>query len=396
MTFPLEGIRIVSVEQYGAGPFGTLALADLGAEVIRIENPAEGGDVGRHVRIPEDPLGEGDSLFHQSFNRNKKSIVLDLKHPAGRAVLHRLAAASDAVFNNLRGDQSGKLGLDYESLRRVNETIVCVHLSAFGRENERRGWPGYDYLMQAECGYFHVTGEPGGDPQRMGLSLVDLSAGLQAAVAILSGIIGARTRGKGRDLDVSLFGTAVANLAYVGTWYLTAGVATGRQERSAHPSLVPCQLYRSGDGWIFLMCNKEKFWPHLCEAIGRPALASRYPRFADRLRHRDRLTAILDEALSARSTAEWMAAFAGMVPAAPVLDIGDALDNPFVRRAGHLLAYRTSDGTPVTTVGPAIRIPGAAPLARPAPGLGADLEAVMSALGDAPGDGNCRIRSRRR
>ena len=383
MAFPLKGVRIVAVEQYGAGPFGTLPLADLGAEIIRIENPAEGGDVGRRVRHPADPLSEGDSLFHQAFNRNKKSIALDLKHPKGREILHRLTGTADAVFNNLRGDQPERLGLDYESLKAVDEAIVCVHLSAYGRDNERAGWPGYDYLMQAECGYLSVTGEPGSEPQRMGLSLVDLSSGLQAAIAILSGIIGARATGRGGDLDVSLFGSAVANLAYVGTWYLTADVNTGRQRRSSHPNLTPSQLYRTGDGWIFIMCNKEKFWPALCDAIGRPELAldPRFAGFAERLHNRDRLTELLDAALSARATAEWMAAFAGKVPAAPVHDIGGALDNPFVRAAGHLLSYDAPDGTRVTTTGPAIRIPGVEPLASPAPELAGDLEAVMAQIG---------------
>ena len=400
MTFPLKDVRIVAVEQYGAGPFGTLPLADLGAQIIRIENPAEGGDVSRHVRVPVDPLSEGDSLFHQAFNRNKKSITLELKHPRGREILHRLVATADAVFNNLRGDLPEKLGLDYNSLRCVDERIVCVHLSAYGRDNERAGWPGYDYLMQAECGYLSVTGEPGAEPQRMGLSLVDYSSGLQAAIAILSGIIGARATGRGSDLDVSLFGSAIANLAYVGTWYLSAGVNTGRHKRSAHPNLTPSQLYRTGDGWIFIMCNKEKFWPALCDAIGEPALAldPEYARFADRLRNRDRLTDVLDKAFSARTTAQWMAAFSGKVPAAPVHDIKGALDNPFVRKAGHILSYDAPDGTRVTTTGPAIRIPGIQPLARPAPELAGDLEAVMAQIGISGGEleelkaeGVCRV-----
>ena len=187
---PLTGVRILAVEQYGAGPFGTMQLADLGAEIVKIENASDGGDVGRHVRHPNDPLAKGDSLFFQSFNRNKRSITLNLKNADGQAIFRKLAAGADAVFNNLRGDLPGKLGLTYDELKDVNEKIVCVHLSAYGRFGERAAWPGYDYLMQAECGYLSVTGEPGGAPARMGLSLVDLSTGLQAAIALSSGIIG--------------------------------------------------------------------------------------------------------------------------------------------------------------------------------------------------------------
>ncbi len=383
MEFPLEGLRILSVEQYAAGPFGTLPLADLGAEIIRIENPADGGDIGRRVRLADETSAEGDSLFHQTFNRNKKSITLDLKHPRGRDILHRLVGRADAVFNNLRGDLPETLGLDYQALGAVKPEIVCVHLSAYGRSNERAGWPGYDYLMQAECGWLSVTGEPGGEPQRVGLSLVDLSAGLQGAVALLAGIIGARTRGRGGDLDVSLFGAAVTSLAYVATWYLSAGVQTGRTPRSAHPSLTPSQLFRTRDGWIFIMCNKEKFWPRLCAAIGEPALADdpAYAGFAERLRHRDRLTGLLDRALGRRTTNEWMAVFSGEVPAAPVHDIKGALDSPFARESGYILACETSAGTPVAAPGPAVRVAGASPLAGAAPDLAGHLESVMAEIG---------------
>lgn len=378
---PLAGVRILAVEQYGAGPFGTLQLADLGAEIIKIENAGEGGDVGRHVRHPNDPLPEGDSLFFQAFNRNKRSITLNLKSEEGQAVFRRLAAGADAVFNNLRGDLPAKLGLTYEQLKDVNEQLVCVHLSAYGREGERAAWPGYDYLMQAECGYLSVTGEPGGPPSRMGLSLVDLSTGLQAAIALASGIVGARASGKGGDYDVSLFDAAMANVCYVATWYLSMGEKVGREPRSAHPNLTPSQLYKTRDGWIFIMCNKEKFWPILCDAVGEPSWAEIYPDFATRLKHRDRLTELLDEALSARTTEEWMAIFGGKVPASPVNDIGQALDNPFVQGTGQLIRYMAPDGTPVGATGSAIRQPGEAPLANPAPPLAADQTSVLAELG---------------
>ncbi len=383
MAFPLEGVRIISVEQYGAGPFGTLHLADLGAEVIKIENPTEGGDVGRFVRHPDDPLATGDSMFHQAFNRNKRSITLNLKHPKGRDLYHRLVQTADVAFNNLRGDLPDKLGLTYDALKAVNERVVCVHLSAYGRANERAGWPGYDYLMQAECGYLSLTGDPEGPPSRLGLSMVDLSSGLQSAIAMLAGIVGARASGKGGDYDISLFDAAIANLAYVGAWYLTAGVNTGRATRSAHPSLTPSQLYRTRDGWIFIMCNKEKFWPALCTALGRAELASDpdFSTFAERLRNRDRLTNFLDEALSEHTTAEWLQHFSGTVPAAPVNDIAGALEAPFTRSTGQIVSYGAPDGTTVTTTGPAIRLPGVAPLTRAAPPLAGDLDAVMAELG---------------
>ncbi len=383
MTLPLEGVRIIAVEQYGAGPFGTLQLADMGAEIIKVENVAEAGDVGRHVRHADDPLPEGDSLFFQSFNRNKRSITLNLKHPEGQKVLHDLVATADGVLNNLRGDQPAKLGLTYEALKAANPRVVCVHLSAYGREGERASWPGYDYLMQAEAGYLSVTGEPGGPPSRMGLSIVDLSTGLQAAIAMLGGIVSARATGQGRDLDVSLFDTAISNLAYVGTWYLTAGINQGREPRSSHPNLTPSQLYRTKDGWLFIMCNKEKFWGVLAEAVGHPEWADdpRFATFRDRLKHRNMITEMLDSVLETATTEEWLKAFGGKVPAAPVHDIKGALDAPFVREGGRIVTLAHPSGRDVGTVGPAIREAGVQPPARPAPGMGADTEAILRDLG---------------
>jgi crotonobetainyl-CoA:carnitine CoA-transferase CaiB-like acyl-CoA transferase len=326
-------------------------------------------------------LAKGDSLFFQAFNRNKRSITLNLKSERGQEIFRRLAAEADAVFNNLRGDLPGRLGLTYDQLKDVNEKIVCVHLSAYGREGERAAWPGYDYLMQAECGYLAVTGEPGGPPSRMGLSLVDLTTGLQAAIALSSGILGARATGRGADYDVSLFDAAMANICYVAAWYMTMGVNTTREPRSAHPNLTPSQLYKTKDGWIFIMCNKEKFWPILCEKIGRPEWGAEFPDFASRLKHRNRITELLDGALSAKTTAEWMQVFGGAVPAAPVNDIGQALDNPFAQATGQLIRYSAPDGTEVGSTGPAIRMPGVPPLVNAAPPLAADQESVLGELG---------------
>ena len=376
----LSGLRVIAVEQYGAGPYGSMQLADLGAEVIKIENPADGGDMSRHVG----PFffGDGDksddSQFFHSFNRNKKSITLDLKKPAAREVLHRLAARADALFDNLRGDLPEKLGLTYAALAPANPKIVCTHLSAYGRTGSRAHWPGYDYLMQAEAGYLSLTGEPDGPPSRMGLSIVDLMTGLFAAFALVSGVLAARQSGRGRDLDVSLFDTAVQNLAYLATWYLNSGHVQAREPRSAHPSLVPSQLYRTRDGFIFIMCNKEKFWPVLCDRLGRPEWADdpRFRNFKGRLANRDLVNRLLDEALSARTTAEWLSHFAGQVPAAPVNDLQAALDNPFVAERDGIRDYDH-----VHMVAGPVRDSAAVPPSRAAPALGADTQAVLRDCG---------------
>jgi crotonobetainyl-CoA:carnitine CoA-transferase CaiB-like acyl-CoA transferase len=377
---PLSGLRVIAVEQYGAGPFGTMALGDLGAEVIKIENPADGGDVSRSVGPYFFP--DGDSHFFQAFNRNKKSVTLNLKHPRARDVLHRLVRTADAVFDNLRGDQPEKLGLTYAQLKDVNPKIVCAHLSAYGREGSRKSWPGYDYLMQAEAGYLAVTGEPDGPPSRMGLSIVDLMTGLNAAFALVSGVLSARATGEGRDIDVSLFDTALQNLCYLAVWYLNAGLNQGREPRSAHPSLVPSQLYRTKDGFIFLMCNKEKFWPALCEAIGKPEWSDRpeYRDFKARLANRARLTEELDAALSTRTTAEWIEAFAGRVPAAPVNDVRAALENPFVAERARVRGVNHPSG-PIRLLAPSVVCPGEPLPCEPAPAMGADTDALLTEVG---------------
>ncbi len=378
---PLAGLRIIAVEQYGAGPFGSMQLADMGAEVIKIENPKEGGDVSRGVGPYY--LGEGDSHFFQAFNRNKRSITLDLRAAEGRAVLGDLAATADGVLDNLRGDQPARLGVTYEALRGANPRIVCAHLSAYGREGSRAAWPGYDYLMQAEAGYLSLTGEPDAPPARFGLSVVDMMAGVYAVMGLLAGIVSARASGQGRDVDVSLFDTALANLTYLATWFLNEGHAQGREPRSGHPSLTPSQLYRTADGWIFIMCNKQKFWPVLCERVGRPEWVAdaRFTTYAARLANRAELTRLLDEALSVRSTAAWLDHFAGAVPAAPVHDVAGALTSPFVADEDRVWSYEHPARADFRMVPPAFRLPGEEMPRRGAPALGADTEAVLRELG---------------
>ena len=382
---PLTGLRIIAVEQYGAGPFGTQHLADLGAEVIKVEDPVLGGDVSRSVGpyFIEGDDSNAASLLFQGLNRNKRSIALDLASEGGRRVFHDLVRTADAVAGNNRGDVQEKLGLTYAHLGKIKPSIVCAHLTGYGREGERATWPGYDYLMQAETGYFSVTGEPGGPPARMGLSIVDFMAGANMAFAIVASVLQARETGLGRDIDVTLFDTALYNLNYLATWYLGTGHNQGRELRSAHPSLVPCQLYKTKDGWIFLMCNKEKFWSVLCDKIGHAEWAEdpRFSAFPDRLENRDLLTEMLDSALSEKSTGDWMRAFAGAVPAAPLNDVAQALENPYVTERGRIQELTKPDGQKVRVLASPIQFPDETPDARSAPTLGGDTEALLDELG---------------
>lgn len=348
MSLPLRGLRVLAVEQYGAGPFGTQHLADLGADVIKVENRRTGGDYARALGpfFVEGAEADDGSLFFQAVNRNKRSLALDLGHPDGRAVFERLACGAEAVANNLRGDASERLGLTYEALRHANPAIVCAHCSAYGREGPRRGWPGFDFLMQAEAGYFAMSGEPGGPPTRMGLSVVDFMAGAYMALGLVSGVLGARATGKGRDVDVNLYDTALYNLSYLSAWALNAGYSPERVARSAHASLVPCQLYRTSDGWIYVMCNKEKFWAALCRGIGADELASdpRFATFEDRLARRDQLTQLLDDALSSSTTGQWLSRLRGKVPVAPIRTPRQALSDPDLEAGGKIADLSLENG----------------------------------------------------
>jgi len=328
VSLPLADIRVLSVEQFGAGPWATLQLADLGADVIKIEDPSSGGDVGRYVP----PFAEvEDSLFFETFNRGKRSISLDLRNPQGRAVFEDLVRSADAVYSNLRGDLPARLRLRYADLCALNPRIVCCSLSGFGMTGPRSAEGGYDYVMQGLAGWMSLTGEPDGPPVKSGLSLVDLSGGYVSAIALMAGLWRARRDGVGCDCDIALFDTALAELMYVGTWAATAGYEPLRHRNSAHPSIVPFQNFETTDGWIVIACPKEKFWHALCTVLDRPDLATdeRFSEFSGRDRNREALLTELEAAFAARTTGSWLEALAAAgVPSAPVNDVATALADP--------------------------------------------------------------------
>jgi crotonobetainyl-CoA:carnitine CoA-transferase CaiB-like acyl-CoA transferase len=329
MNKPLEGIRVLTLEQFGAGPYGTMFLAELGAEVIKVEAPE--GDPSRHVGPYK--LGEADSEYFQAWNLGKKSVTIDLKSKKGRAGFEALVKTADCVVNNLRGTRPAKLGIDYASLKHLKASIVCLHISAYGRAGERADWPGYDFLMQAEAGLMELTGEPDGPPTRVGVSLIDSMSGLTGAVGLLACLLRAKTTGQGGDVETCLYDVAMHQLTYPGAWYLNEGDVSPRVSRSAHLSLAPVQTFPTRDGWIFIMCMTQKFWLSLCQAIGRADLEND-PRFPDpnaRARNRAQLTDELDVTFRTRTTAEWLAAFNGLLPAAPVYRLDQALDSDFAR-----------------------------------------------------------------
>ena len=376
-ALPLAGTRVLSSEQYGAGPYGTMCLAQLGAEVIKIE-PPHGGDSARGTG----PffLGDNDSLFYQTFNLNKKSITLDIRTDAGRDVLHRLVKSAHAVTNNARGDLPAKLGLDYETLGKLNPAIVCIHASAYGRAGPRASWPGYDYLMQAEAGFMSMTGEPGSAPTRFGLSMVDFMTGQMLATATLAALIDAGKTGQGRDYDVALLDAALHQTSYPATWYLNQGHVTGRSPRSGHPSVVPSQMFQTADSWVFVMAQMPKFWTLLVNAISAPHLKDdpRFLTIPDRFENREALTTILDGIFMQHPTAHWIATLGGVVPVAPVHDLAQALDNPLV---GDMLDTVDHAQGSLRVLSNPIKVDGARLPNRAAPKLGCNTNALLAEIG---------------
>jgi crotonobetainyl-CoA:carnitine CoA-transferase CaiB-like acyl-CoA transferase len=376
-ALPLADVRIIAIEQYGAGPWATLQLADLGAEVIKIEDPVSRGDVGRYVP----PFQEDeDSLFFETFNRNKKSVSLDLRISEGRAVFEDLVRRADAVYSNLRGDQPARLRLTYEHLRDINPRIVCVSLSGFGMTGPRAAEPGYDYIMQAMAGWMSLTGSPDGPPTKSGLSLVDLSGGYVSALALLAGLHRARRDGVGGDADISLFETALHQLMYVATWTATGRWTPRRLADSAHPSIVPFQAFETADGWIIVACAKQKFWERLCELIGRGDLIAdeRFADFAARDRNRDVLVPILAAALRERPTEVWSSTLteAG-VPNGPVYEVAEALEDRQTTARGDVVRTEHPRFGPVRQVASPLRLSGPGAPVNRAPFRGEHTEEIL-------------------
>ncbi len=337
MNLPLEGVRVLAFSQFGAGPFATLNLADMGAEVIKIEDPSTGGEVSRFVPPHRAP---GDSLYFQSWNRNKRSVTLNLRKQEAVAVFHELVKVSDVVFNNLRGDLPAKLGLSYESLGPVNPRIVCCSLNGFGSEGPSAAEPGYDYLMQAAIGYMSVTGDPAGPPSACGVSFIDHAAGFAAAMAVVSALYAVQKTGQGRDVEVSLFDTAYSMLTYLAIWNLNRGFEPNRYSGSAHQTLVPVQTFRTSDGFITIFCGKEKFWRLLCEAFEDPALASdpRFSSFELRFKNRDVVVEQTQAHFLRKTTADWLHLLRGKVPCAPVRSLTEALSDPCLEERGTIIS----------------------------------------------------------
>lgn len=380
---PLKGLRILGFESWGAGSYGNMMLAQLGAEVISIENPETGGNALRSAGPFFFDSEKTQSESYQSANQNKRSLTINLKTPQGQEILHKLVKTADATLDNLRGDVPDELGITYEALKEYNPLIVCAHISGYGRKGPRHNWPGYDFLMQAENGWMSLTGEPDGIPSRVGVSVVDIMGGVYGAMGLLAAVIGAKNSGKGMDIDTNLFDVALSSLTYEGNWYLNDGNLLKCQPRSAHASQVPSQIYKTSDGWIYIACLIEKFWVLLCEKIERIDLLKdeRFIGVDSRMKYRDELTEILDDVFSKKTKLEWQEALGGSIPCAPVNNIAETLTNPYIISEGKIVEIPHPEKGIVKLIGCPFHLKDQEIPVKLAPDLGESNQAILNELG---------------
>jgi CoA:oxalate CoA-transferase len=347
---PLAGIRVLEVGHMLAGPFGGMLLADLGADVIKIE--PEAGDVSRHVGSQ---AVDGHNVYFASLNRNKRSVHIDLATEQGQEQLGELAATAHALLVNLRPSSIRALGLDYESLRRHNPRIVCVALTGYGLDGPAADWPAFDYVIQAITGVAALTGEPDGPPTLAGYSAVDNSSGIMAALGLVAKIL----EGRGGQVDVCLFDVMVSQLNYRAAAYLNGGPDPDRRPLGAHTFYVPAQLFETADGHLAVFVTRDEFWRRLCDAVERPEWAGD-PRFATmhaRHEHREVLLGLLGERLREAPAAEWEARLRPRgIPSGAVRSVGEALDGELAAARGVVVPLDTAEG-PLRTVGCPIRFP---------------------------------------
>ena len=392
----LDGVRVLDLSRMLAGPYGSMLLADLGAEVIKIEEP-RGGDPMRLMGPPF--LGpDRESAYFLSINRNKKSVALDLETPEGREVFHDLCRVSDVVWENFRPGVMARLGCAPETLRQLNPRLVVCSISAFGQEGPYREWPAFDLALQAMGGAMSLTGEAGRPPARMGLPMGDLAGGMFGALAVASALFRRAQTGEGAHFDLSLLDCQVSLLTYVAQYFWADGRVPGRVG-SGHASVVPYQAFPTRDGHVVVAVFAEKFWAGFCRAIERPDLAAdpRLDSNAKRVECREELIPVLEAIFPGRSTTEWLARLQREgVPAAPINTVDRVVRDPQVLLREMVVDLEHPTLGTLSTLGTPVKAAGAPafhPL--PPPALGEHTEPILRELLGYPSERIDTLRRRR-
>ena len=382
MSGALSGIKVLDLTRVLAGPWTGQLLADLGAEVIKVERPGSGDDT-RQWAPPS--LPDGTAAYYLAANRGKQSLTVDITQPAGQAIVRQLAAEADVLLENYKVGGLKKYGLDYDSLRALNPGLVYCSITGFGQTGPYAELPGYDYIVQGMSGLMSITGPADGEPHKVGVAVTDLFTGLYAANAVQAALLSRYRTGEGQHIDMALFDCSLAMLANVNMNWLVGGEVPPRLG-NAHPNIVPYQVFRTaGDSHFILACGNDKQFRAICELIGLPQLAAdeRFASNPQRVRHRDLLVPQLADAFLERGRDEWLKLLdAAGVPCGPINTVDEAFADPQIRFREMELHLKDAQGQDVPQVACPIKMSGTPPrYDAPPPKLGQHTDSVLSALG---------------
>ena len=374
------GVRVLDLSRMLAGPYGSMLLADMGAEVIKIEDP-DGGDPMRVMGPPF--LADGESAYFLAINRSKKSVALDLTRDAGREVFYDLVRRADVVWENFRPGVMERLGCAYSKLWSLNQRVILCSISAYGQEGPYRDWPAFDLALQAMGGAMSITGEPGRAPVRMGLPMGDLTGGIFGAFAVAGALFRRERTGEGAHLDLSLLDCQVSLLTYIAQYFWTNG-RVPRPLGSGHASVVPYQALATRDGHVVVAVFAEKFWSGFCRAVEHPEWERdlRFGTNRDRVANRDVLVPLVEAAFRRRTTDDWLARLgAEGVPGAPIRSVDRVLADPQVRQRGMVVETAHPVHGKLPALGTPVKVDGAMGLeTAPPPTLGEHTEVVLGGV----------------
>jgi len=387
MAGPLSHLKILDLSRVLAGPWATQILGDLGADVIKVERPGTGDDTrGWGPPYLRDAEGRDsrEAAYYLSANRNKRSIAIDLAAPEGQAVIKALTARSDVVVENFKAGGLKKYGLDYASLKAVNEALVYCSITGFGQDGPYAGRAGYDFIVQGMSGLMSITGAPDGPPTKVGTAVADLTTGMYAAIGILAALAHRERTGKGQHIDMALLDTQMSWLANQNMNYLVGGESPDRQG-NAHPNIVPYQDFETKDGHIIVAVGNDRQFARFADAIGAPDLAKNpsYAANEGRVRHRDSLVPAIEAQMRSRTTAEWTERLEGAgIPHGPIHSVGEAFSDPQAVHRGMRVDMAHPLGVTLATVANPVRMSATPPdYRRPPPMLGEHTDALLDELG---------------
>ncbi|MDP7035323.1 MAG: CoA transferase [Planctomycetota bacterium] len=387
----LEGIRVVDLTRILAGPFATMRLADLGADIIKIERPGVGDD----TRAWGPPFIGDWSTYFLSVNRGKRSLTLNLKDPRGIEILETLIRGADVIISNFRPGTMEKLGIDYARCRQINSRIIYAIVSGYGDSPDQRGNPSYDVIVQGESGVMDLTGLPEHSPTKVGISLADEVAGMLAVEGILAALFSRERTGKGQKVDVALMDGMLSLLSYQGQSFFATGESP-RRRGNAHPSIVPYETFPTEDGYLNIGVGNEKLWSHFCQVLGRADWVDNadFRTNTDRVLNRARLVELIQGVLKERPTEYWLGEFKSAgIPCGKIQTVAEALSDPDREKRGIVTEVPGPEGTPLPMVGcPVFFEQGASNSLLPAPELGAHTDEILGEIGLNPTERNELLR----